>query len=186
MPTTLENDVIRLVSPDLVSADELADYVSRNRDFLRDYEPEREERYYSEEAQREVLAEDVRSWEGRRGYRLYVRLREEGDLLIGSVALNNVVWGAFCSCFAGIRLDAAYVNRGYATMAMGLLVPFAFETLGLHRIEANVMPRNLRSLRVLEKCGFSCEGLSRRYLKINGVWEDHVHMVLLNDDEGDR
>lgn len=91
MPTTLENDVIRLVSPDLVRADELADYVSRNRDFLRDCEPEREERYYSEEAQREVLAEDVRSWEGRRGYRLYVRLREEGDLLIGSVALNNVV-----------------------------------------------------------------------------------------------
>lgn len=184
MTTTLENDVIKLVSPDQVRADELADYVSRNRDFLRGYEAERDEGYFTEEAQRAVLEDDRRAWEGRRGYRLYIRLREEGDLLIGSVALNNVVWGAFRSCFAGIRLDGAHVNRGYATMAMDLLVPFAFGTLGLHRIEANVMPRNAPSLRVLEKCGFVCEGLSRRYLKINGVWEDHVHMVLLNDDEG--
>lgn len=185
MTTTLENDVIRLVSPDQVRADELADYVTRNRAFLRDYEAEREEGYYSEEAQREVLAGDCRAWEERRGYRLYIRFRDEGDLLIGSVALNNVVWGAFRSCFAGIRLDEAHAGRGYATMAMGLLVPFAFGTLGLHRIEANVMPRNRRSLRVLEKCGFECEGLSRRYLRINGVWEDHVHMVLLNDEEAE-
>lgn len=184
MGVTLEGDTIRLVSPDQVGAAELTDYVMRNRDFLAPYEAGRDERYYTVEAQREALEEDLRAWEERRGYRLYVRLREEGDLLIGSVALNNVVWGAFRSCFAGIRLDGAHVNRGYATMAMGLVVPFAFGTLGLHRIEANVMPRNAPSLRVLEKCGFVCEGLSRRYLKINGVWEDHVHMVLLNDDEG--
>jgi ribosomal-protein-alanine N-acetyltransferase len=52
----------------------------------------------------------------------------------------------------------------------------------LHRIEANVMPRNLRSRRVLAKLGFAEEGLARQYLKINGVWEDHIHYVMFNDD----
>jgi ribosomal-protein-alanine N-acetyltransferase len=56
-----------------------------------------------------------------------------------------------------------------------------FGEYGLHRIEANIMPRNAASLRVVEKAGFHREGLAKKYLKINGVWEDHIHMVLLND-----
>lgn len=60
------------------------------------------------------------------------------------------------------------------------VVKYAFKDLGLHRIEGNVMPRNERSLRVVEKCGFQSEGIAEKYLKINGVWEDHVHMVIRN------
>ena len=58
----------------------------------------------------------------------------------------------------------------------------AFEELGLHRIEANVMPKNKASLRVLEKNHFVNEGISKYYLNINGVWEDHIHMVKINYD----
>jgi ribosomal-protein-alanine N-acetyltransferase len=61
-------------------------------------------------------------------------------------------------------------------------IQIIFEDYGLHRIEASIMPRNQRSIKVTEKLGFVNEGLSRRYLKINGVWEDHIHMVLLNED----
>ena len=50
----------------------------------------------------------------------------------------------------------------------------------LHRLEANVMPKNKASLRVLEKNQFVNEGISKYYLNINGVWEDHVHMVKIN------
>ena len=66
-------------------------------------------------------------------------------------------------------------------MAVEMLVRYAFEELQLHRIEANVMPRNAASLRVLEKNDFVNEGLSKYYLRINGTWEDHIHMVKLND-----
>ena len=45
------------------------------------------------------------------------------------------------------------------------------------------MPRNTASLRVLEKCGYRPEGLARRYLRINGVWENHIHMVRLNEPD---
>ena len=65
-------------------------------------------------------------------------------------------------------------------MAISMLVSYAFDELHLHRIEANVMPRNKASLRVLEKNHFENEGVSKHYLNINGVWEDHIHMVRIN------
>ena len=65
-------------------------------------------------------------------------------------------------------------------MAVAMMVEYAFQELRLHRIEANVMPRNRASLRVLEKNGFENEGLAKRYLQINGEWEDHIHMVIRN------
>ena len=68
------------------------------------------------------------------------------------------------------------------TEALRRGIQIIFEDYGLHRIEASIMPRNQRSIKVTEKLGFVNEGLSRRYLKINGVWEDHIHMVLLNED----
>ena len=83
--------------------------------------------------------------------------------------------------FLGYKLDQEYLNQGYMTMAVDMVTAYAFSVLGLHRLEANVMPRNKASLRVLEKNGFLNEGLSKYYLNINGVWEDHIHMVKLNE-----
>lgn len=90
------------------------------------------------------------------------------------IGLDNVVRGAFCSAFLEDKPDADYLSRGYMTAAAGMLVRYAFRKSGLHRIEANVM------LRVLEKNGFVNEGLSRDCLKINGVWEDRIHMMKIN------
>ena len=66
--------------------------------------------------------------------------------------------------------------------AVSALVPFAFSSLRLHRIEAACIPTNAPSIRVLEKCGFSREGLARRYLCINGIWQDHLLFGLLHED----
>ena len=73
------------------------------------------------------------------------------------------------------------LNRGYITEALRCAIEYAFAQLKLHRIEANIIPRNARSRRVVEKLGFEPEGLARKYLKINGVWEDHLHFVIFND-----
>lgn len=77
-------------------------------------------------------------------------------------------------------MDQAWCNQGYATEALQAAIMCAFDELELHRIEANVLPYNAPSLRVLEKLGFESEGLAIKYLKINGRWEDHIHMVLRN------
>lgn len=113
-------------------------------------------------------------------YRFYIKLTGEPQNIIGVIGLNNVIRGAFCSAFLSYKLDENYINQGYMTMAISMLVSYAFEELHLHRIEANVMPRNNASLRVLEKNHFENEGSSKYYLKINGIWEDHIHMVRIN------
>lgn len=96
------------------------------------------------------------------------------------MGLNNIVRGCFHSCFLGYKLDQDFLNRGYMTEAVRAAVDYAFGPLALHRVEANIMPHNQASLRVAEKCGFQPRGWPRRYLCINGVWEDHLHMVRLN------
>ena len=68
------------------------------------------------------------------------------------------------------------------TDAVKAAAPFAFDTLGLHRLEAACLPHNAPSMRVLAKAGFRRECVARRYLKINGVWQDHDLFALLQED----
>lgn len=176
----MENEYIRLVPADVSLAEQVVDYYRRNRGFLQAYEPVRGEEFYSLEYQKQMLAREALDFREGRAYRFYLQPKEQPEIVIGTIGLTNVVMGAFCSAFLGYKLDEKYLNRGYMTMALSMLVPYAFNELHLHRIEGNVMPRNKASLRVLEKNHFVNEGLSKSYLNINGVWEDHIHMVRLN------
>jgi ribosomal-protein-alanine N-acetyltransferase len=103
---------------------------------------------------------------------------ELGDgRIAGFFALSQVHRGAFLSAMAGWSVSADVCGRGLATEGVGALLEFAFagepEGLGLHRVQANIIPRNIASVRVAEKNGFRLEGIGRRYLRINGKWEDH-------------
>ncbi len=161
-------------------AAKVVDYYNRNRTFLETFEPVRNEEFFSLEYQRSVLEKEMIEYRARTAFRFYIVPIEHPSKVIGIIGLNNVIWGAFCSAFLGYKLDKDYINKGYMSVAVEMLVEYAFEELGLHRIEANVMPRNKASLRVLEKNQFINEGISKYYININGVWEDHVHMVKIN------
>lgn len=176
----LQKGLLQLIPPDTTLAQALAEYYQRNREFLREFEPEREDAFFTPEHQKTILEQEILSAEQKRGYRFYICLSNEPSRIIGSIGLSNVVWGAFRSAHLGYKLDQVYINRGYMSIAVSLVTEYAFRELELHRIEANVMPKNIRSLRVLEKNGYENEGLSKYYLKINGIWEDHIHMVKLN------
>ena len=101
--------------------------------------------------------------------------------IIGTASLGTIMGPPFLSAYVGYKLAPTHTGQGYMTEAVAALVRFAFGPLGLHRLEANIMPRNTPSLRVAKRLGFTEEGLARRYLNIGGVWEDHIHMVLLNE-----
>lgn len=176
----MQNGDIRLVPASESLAPAVAGYYRRNREFLKPFDPAREEAFFTLEHQREILRAEEAARAAKEGFRFYIVPVDGPETVIGSIGLNNIVWGAFRSAFLGYKLDAAYLNRGYMTAAVGMVVQYAFAEAGLHRVEANVMPRNKPSLRVLEKNGFVNEGLSKYYLNINGVWEDHVHMVRIN------
>ena len=176
----LESQRLLLLSPEQVSAQALVDYFTRNRAFLEPFEPARPPEYYTPAHQQGLLQAQRDAWSAKTGYRLYLALKEQPESLIGFVSFSGIIMGAFCSCYLSYQLDQNHLNRGLMTEGVLAAVGFGFDTLGLHRIEANIMPRNLPSRRVAEKCGFLNEGTSPKYLKICGKWEDHIHYVILN------
>ena len=115
------------------------------------------------------------------GYSFYV-FRAGDDALLGGITLNNVRRGVAQSCSIGYWIGEPYAQQGYMTEALAALVPFIFDTLGLHRVEAACLTVNAPSQGLLRKIGFQEEGYARRYLKINGEWQDHVLFGMLNSD----
>lgn len=94
--------------------------------------------------------------------------------IIGEVNLNNVIRGAMQSGTIGYWIDQRHAGHGYIAEGVLLLIQFAFEQLGLHRVEICIVPRNTNSRRVMEKLEIREEGVAQRYLEINGIWEDHI------------
>ena len=180
-PVELRTDRLLLRGLDAGWATAVLAYFIRNDEFRRPWSPTPPADFHTLACQRQRLELEQIAAEQGQAYRLWIFLANaEPAEPIGFVSLSNIVYGAFLSCHLGYELDERHINRGIITEAVGAAVAWAFETLGLHRIEANIMPRNVRSLRVAEKLGFEDEGLSRRYLKVNGAWEDHRHLVRRN------
>lgn len=127
--------------------------------------------------QRHVIAE----WHEDSGYSFFI-FRREDDRLLGGVTLSNLRRGIAQAASLGYWTGAPHARQGYMSAALQALLPFAFERLGLHRIEAACLPHNAASRRLLERTGFNEEGLARRYLRINGTWQDHVLYAVLRDD----
>ena len=155
-------------------------YYQKNREFLKPFDPERDEIFYTSGYQYRLLIGDEAAQAEDTAYRFWIMEKADPTQVIGTVCLSGITRGAFLSSFLGYKLDKAHGGRGYMTQAVRKVTQIGFDLLGLHRIEANVMPRNTPSLRVLQKVGYREEGLAKDYLKINGKWEDHIHMVLLN------
>ena len=156
------------------------DYLVRNKDFLANWEPKRNEEYYTLKNAEKILHQKIFENETKKGVHLFLFLKDEKNL-IGSISISNILWGAFLSCFLGYKLDKDFTNKGYMTEGIEEVISICFNDYKLHRIEANIIPRNAASIRVVEKLGFEYEGTSKKYLEINGVWEDHHHYVLLNE-----
>ena len=115
-----------------------------------------------------------REWKLGRGYVFMVAEREQPATLIGKIALSGIMRGAMYGAYLGYWMSADVQGQGYVTEALSAVLDFAFGPAGLHRVQAAIMPRNARSLRVIEKLGFRREGYAERYLQIAGKWEDHI------------
>jgi len=114
--------------------------------------------------------------------RLTAFLRDDRRL-VGMFNLNEIIRGAFCNAFAGWKVSADLTRQGFGTEGVNGLLDVAFASpptgLGLHRVQANIVPTNLASLALAEKVGFRREGLAKAYLKIAGEWRDHVMLAKL-------
>ena len=178
---SIESDRLVMRSLDAADTEQFFDFLIRNTEFFRKWSPEYEPNYFSvwyHKAWLEIIEKEFT--EGRQ-IKFGAYLKDNMNTIIGTVSFSNIIKGVFLSCYLGYRFDEKHINKGYATEAISRGVAYVFETLGLHRVEANIMPSNFASIRTIEKCGFENEGLSRKYLKIDGIWEDHYHFVKLNE-----
>ena len=97
---------------------------------------------------------------------------------VGECNLNNITRGAMQSATIGYWIDETVAGLGLTGEAVVGVMSYAFETLGLHRVEIAIVPRNGASIRVVEKLGLREEGIAERLIEINGVWEDHLRFAI--------
>lgn len=109
-------------------------------------------------------------------------VRRTDDALVGVVNLTGIQRGLFQNAYVSYFAHAAHAGNGLMTEGLSLAVRYAFRTLRLHRLEANIQPGNDRSIALVKRCGFRLEGYSPRYLKIRGRWRDHERWAILADD----
>lgn len=158
-----------------------ADERAASRDFLVPWEPTWGEDALERGVYRERLIRIQQEWRLDAGYGFHI-FRREDDCLLGGVNLTNVRRGVAQAANLGYWMGEAHANRGFMRDALRVLLPYAFETLGLHRIDAACIPNNHPSRHLLAKFGFREIGEARGYLKINGEWRDHLLTVARFED----
>jgi ribosomal-protein-alanine N-acetyltransferase len=104
----------------------------------------------------------------------FLIFRAADHALMGGITLANIRRGVAQAGAIGYWVGEPFARQGAMTAAVRALIPFCFDTLRLHRLEAACIPGNAASIRLLEKTGFTREGYAREYLCINGAWQDHL------------
>ncbi len=160
-------------------AKEVADFHTRNKESFAWTEPERYPEYYTKQGQKRYLKDDLKEAIKMNEFRFWLQVKGEKNI-IGTVSIASVMGGSVRSCYLSYKLDKDYQGKGYMNEAIKEIIRFAFADLKLYRIEAAVMPKNLKSLAVLKKLNFEEEGYSKEFLEINGIREDHLRFALLN------
>ena len=105
-----------------------------------------------------------------------------GGELAGEINLSSVQRGPFQNAYVGYWIDERHAGHGFTPEAVVVAARYAFEDLGLHRLQIAIIPRNGASRRVVEKLRLREEGVALRYLEINGVWEDHVRYAITAEE----
>ncbi|MFV2091737.1 MAG: GNAT family N-acetyltransferase, partial [Hyphomicrobiales bacterium] len=158
-----------------------AELRAKSRDFLTPWEPFWSQDDLSRSAFKRRLRRYHRDIRDDRAYPFFI-FRSVDKQIVGGVTISNIRRAVAQTCSIGYWVGEPFAGQGHMSAAVRALVPFAFGQLGLHRIEAACLPHNQPSIGLLTKMGFEREGYARRYLKINGKWQDHILFARLADD----
>jgi [ribosomal protein S5]-alanine N-acetyltransferase len=170
---SITGDGVSLRTPQMTDYGEWSALRETSRDFLKPWEPIWPADDLTRSAFRRRVrryAEDLRTDQGY----AFLIVRNEDGALVGGLTLANIRRGVAQAASLGYWMGLPFIRRGYMTAAVRAVIPFAFATLRLHRLEAACIPINAGSIRLLEKNGFAREGYAREYLCINGIWQDHL------------
>lgn len=158
-----------------------SDLRAGSRGFLAPWEPTWPSDSLTRAAFLRRLRRHAIEWRDDEGYAFLV-FAQGGETLVGGISLTNVRRGVAQTGTIGYWVGEPYARRGYISEATRLVCGFAFDQLGLHRVEAACLPHNQASRGLLEKVGFTREGYARGYLRIDGEWRDHILYAMLRED----
>jgi ribosomal-protein-alanine N-acetyltransferase len=182
LPSVVGEGVI-LRTPQATDHAEWAALREHSREFLTPWEPT----WPADDLSRSAFRRRIRRYtEDLRTDQSYAFLifRNADGRLVGGLTLANVRRGVAQAGSLGYWMGLPYTRHGYMTAAVRAVIPFAFGTVRLHRLEAACIPTNTASIRLLENTGFVREGYAREYLCINGIWQDHLLYGRLKDSKG--
>lgn len=174
-----EDIILRTAEP--MDGKLISDYFIANREHLREWEPVREEAFFTESGWTQKLIKLNELHKMGLGYYMIITESETGQML-GTISFSNISRFPFYACNVGYSLGKEAQGRGVMTRALRMAVNYMFSIQNLHRIMAGYMPRNKRSEAVLHRVGFVKEGFAKDYLLINGRWEDHNLTSLINEN----
>lgn len=174
----LEGDGVRLRPHRNGDFVEWAALRTASRDFLQPWEPTWPADDLTRGAWRRRLSAYAHDMERGLAFPFLV-FRQSDNVMVGGITLSNVRRGVAQMGSIGYWVGEPYARRGHTVAAVRAVTRFAFERLGLHRVEAACIPTNEASRGVLLKAGFTQEGMARAYLRINGMWQDHLLFGLI-------
>jgi ribosomal-protein-alanine N-acetyltransferase len=179
-PLRLNGESVFLRPAQRADFDDWADVRARSRDFLTPWEPTWPVDALSRTNFRARVARYADDWRTDQGYNFFIFRPEEA--LVGGIGLSNVRRGVAETASLGYWIGAPFARQGYMTAALPPVLDFAFDRLRLHRVEAACLPTNVASRALLVRTGFQQEGYARRYLLIDGQWQDHLLFAILRED----
>jgi len=177
----LETERLKLISLDTSHTAMMFDFLIRNADFFKPRSSKYGETYFDIEYHKKALEKIATNTVKGKAVKFGLFLKNDPKKIIGTVSFMNIIYGPFLSCFLGCRMDEKENGKGYTSEAVKKGLDYVSGVLKLHRVEANIIPDNKRSIGVVEKLGFKLEGYSEKYLQIKGKWEVHLHYVMLNN-----
>jgi len=176
----LETKRFILKPASIENADEITAFYCHNRKHFKPYFPNFSEDFYTSNYQIETIKNQDNPFKHPRNVTFWV-FHKNNHKLVAYTKLSEIIRGFFQNCFISYAVHKDFQNLGFATEIVKRTVGFAFEDLKLHRIEANIVAHNDASIKVVEKCGFNLEGISKKYLKINDTWQDHFRFVFMQE-----
>ena len=177
----VEGDGVVLRLPRNADYVEWAELRARSRAFLTPWEPTWPADDLTRTAFRRRLKLYQRDVRDDEAYPFFIFSSRTGKL-VGGCTLSNVRRGVAQTCSLGYWIGEPHKQQGYTSAAVKALIPFVFDQLKLHRLEAACLPTNEPSSALLKSCGFTQEGFARNYLRIDGAWRDHLLFAILSTD----
>ena len=163
----------------------IVEFYRENENHLERWDPKKPEGFFTKEYWSEKVQVAQNEWLEKSSLRLVIR-KVETQKIIGFITFSSFERGPFQACRLGYKIHHEVEDKGYMSESLKEATRYLFEEMNFHRIEANYIPDNERSGKLLERLGFVKEGIAKNYLLINGQWQDHILTSLTNHNWSER